>query len=110
MLSATNQPGFENKERLLQRNVGGEYCFFLLLGCDGDVLPKAKAQNAQVFQTRGRTESDTNWDRGGQQGGMLQESTGPDDNILSDAPLNGNKRCTVHGVSPQRAGCTAGKW
>jgi hypothetical protein len=42
--------------------------------------------------------------KGRQKGGMFGESAGPVDNIPSDAPLGGNRKCTEQGVPAQRAG------
>jgi hypothetical protein len=44
---------------------------------------------------------------GGQKGGMFGKSTGPVDNIPSDAPLGGNWKCTEQGVPVHRAGCSS---
>jgi hypothetical protein len=43
---------------------------------------------------------------GGQKGGMFGESTGPFDNIPSDAPVGGNRKSTEQVVPAQRAGCS----
>jgi hypothetical protein len=39
------------------------------------------------------------------QQGHFGEPTGPVDNVPSDAPLGGNRKCTERGVPAQRAGC-----
>jgi hypothetical protein len=44
---------------------------------------------------------------GGQKGGKFGESTGPVDNVLSDTPLGGNRKCTEQGVPAQRTGCSS---
>jgi hypothetical protein len=38
---------------------------------------------------------------------MFGEMTGPIDNIASDAPLGGNRKCTEQGVPAQREGCSS---
>jgi hypothetical protein len=44
---------------------------------------------------------------GKQKGGLFGESTGPVDNVPSDAPLRGNRKCTDQGVSGQPTGCSS---
>jgi hypothetical protein len=41
-----------------------------------------------------------------QKGGMFGESTGPVDNVPSDAPLCGNRKCAEQGVTGQPTVCS----
>jgi hypothetical protein len=44
---------------------------------------------------------------GGPKRGMFGKSTRPVDNVPSEAPLGGNRKCTEQGVPAQRAGCSS---
>jgi hypothetical protein len=43
---------------------------------------------------------------GGQKEGLFGESTGPVDNVPSDAPLGGNRKCTEQSVPAPSTGCS----
>jgi hypothetical protein len=44
--------------------------------------------------------------KGGQKEGMFREATGPVDNVASDAPLVGIRKCTVQSVPAPNTGCS----